>query len=328
MLALVSRVTYRPATLDDAELASEVMTAALPSLPQDPVMTRFHWSNPRKGDQVARFLAYIDGGPAAYLGWAHGSWERSSSRHCHVEVWLDRSRTEPDILTEFWSWITQQALPTHAELLIAYCGEDEPEVLEALRALDYRRERAGKVWELDLRRTGPRIVEEAAEASSRMEALGIRLLTVASWDDPDKLSKLHELNEQTVKDIPHSVPFPAETFEDFAKRVDAPDRPRDRFWVAVEGERPVAMSFLKFPPIRGIVWTGYTCTDRAYRGRGIARAVKLQSLAQAARLGVPAVGTDNDAENAPMLHINECLGYVRRPGFIEHHKRVEISSNA
>jgi GNAT superfamily N-acetyltransferase len=83
----------------------------------------------------------------------------------------------------------------------------------------------------------------------------------------------------------------------------------------------VALTYLKFPK-RGTVWTGYTCTRADYRGRGIARAIKLQSLAQAVHLGVPFVCTDNDAENAPMLHINEALGYVRRPGFVEHHKRV------
>jgi len=31
---------------------------------------------------------------------------------------------------------------------------------------------------------------------------------------------------------------------------------------------------------------------------------------------------DDNAENAPMLHVNEALGYVWRPGFVEHHKRV------
>jgi RimJ/RimL family protein N-acetyltransferase len=83
------------------------------------------------------------------------------------------------------------------------------------------------------------------------------------------------------------------------------------------------MSYLKFPPVRGTVWTGFTCTDADHRGRGVARAVKLQSLAQAVELGVPVVRTDNDAENAPMLHINESLGYVRKPGWVEHHKRVD-----
>ena len=82
------------------------------------------------------------------------------------------------------------------------------------------------------------------------------------------------------------------------------------------------MSFLRFPPVRGHVWTGFTCSHPDYRGRGIARAVKLQSLAQAIELGIPSVRTGNDSENAPMLHINEALGYHSRPGFASFVKRV------
>jgi GNAT superfamily N-acetyltransferase len=66
----------------------------------------------------------------------------------------------------------------------------------------------------------------------------------------------------------------------------------------------------------------HTCTHPDYRGRGLARAVKLQTLAQAVELGIPAVLTDNDSENAPMLHINEVLGYDERRGFISFVKRV------
>jgi len=142
-------------------------------------------------------------------------------------------------------------------------------------------------------------------------------------DDPDKFRKLYRLNEETIQDVPHSLPIVTEAFEDFEKRTRAPDRRDDRWWIAVHGDEVVAMSYLKFPPVRGAVWTGFTCAAREHRGRGIARAVKLQSLAQAVELGIPTVRTDNDAENAPMLHINEALGYVRRPGWVEHHKRVK-----
>jgi GNAT superfamily N-acetyltransferase len=73
------------------------------------------------------------------------------------------------------------------------------------------------------------------------------------------------------------------------------------------------------------VWTGYTCSHPDYRGRGIAWAVKLQSLAQAIELGIPFVRTANDSENAPMLHINETLGYYSRPGFNSFEKRVSTT---
>ena len=315
-------MTYRPATLDDAELASDVMTRAYPPLPQDPVMTRFRWEQPRIGYAYGRFLAEGDARPIAYLGWIHGPWAKLPDRHCEVEVWLDRAAMDPDLLLGMWKWIGAAAVAEEPAILLAYCAEDEPEMLDALAQLGYERERAEKVWELDLMKRGPQLIEDAAEARARMEGAGIRLMTLADWTDADKLAKLFELNERTVQDVPHTLTIIPETFEDFERRVHAPDRRHDRWWVACDGSLPVAMSFLKFPPVRGTVWTGFTCTHPGYRGRGIARAVKLQSLAQAAQLGVPSVCTDNDAENAPMLHINETLGYVRRPGFVEHHKRV------
>ena len=316
-------IHYRRATNEDAALASDLMNAAYPEVMRDPVMTRFRWEHPRKGYEAGRFIAERAGEPIAFLSWLHGPWARLPERHCEVEVSLDRAQLELGLLVELWKWIEGEAVAQGSALLLAYCAEDEPEMLEALAALGYRRERAEKVWELDLKVHGPRLVSEAKEALGVMDESGIRMLTVAEWGDGDKFRKLYELNERTVQDVPHTLPILTETFEDFERRMHAPDRRDDRWWIAVDGDRPVAMTYLKFPPVRGMVWTGFTCSAREYRGRGIARAVKLQSLAQAIELGVPKVETDNDAENAAMLHINEKLGYVRRPGWVEHHKRVE-----
>jgi len=318
----VSTVIYRPARLEEAALASDVMTRAYPPLPQDPVMTRFRWEHPRIDYAYGRFFAERDAQPIAYLGWIHGPWSRVTDRHCEVEVWLDRAALDRELLGEIWRWIGDAAVAEESGVLLAYCAEDEPEMLDSLAELGYERARAEKVWELDLKRHGPRLIEEAARARTRMETGGIRLLTLADWADPAKFRKLHELDAGTVQDIPHTLTIVLEAFEDFDRRAHAPDRRHDRWWLALDGDELVAMTYLKFPPVRGTVWTGYTCTHPRYRGRGIARAVKLQSLAQAARLGTPFVCTDNDSENAPMLHINETLGYVRRPGFVEHHKRV------
>lgn len=314
-------VTYRPATADDAALAADLMTAAYPALAQDPVVTRYRWERPREGWVLARFIAERDGRPIAYLASAR----TPDGEQCEIEVWLEMASLDRDVLMAMWTWIGDEAVAGGARLLIAYCGEDEAEMLAALASLGYHSERTERVWELDLGRDGARLEAEAVEAKRDADGQGIALTTLDAWRDPEALRKLHELDDITRRDIPTTVPIPAETYEDFVRRTDAPDRLAARTWVALDGDEPVGLSYLKFPPLRGNVWTGYTCTHPAYRGRGLARAVKLQSLAQAARLGVTRVMTGNDAENAPMLHINERLGYVRRPGFVQHHKRVDTA---
>jgi mycothiol synthase len=318
----VNEPVLRPATLDDAALAADLMTASYPALAQDPVMTRFRWEHPRDGYSVGRFIAALDGQPVAYLEWIHGPWEKLPERHCEVEVYLVQERLDVDLLVFLWGWIAEQAEASGAGMLLAYAVEDEAEMLEALERLGYERDRLEKVWELDLQANGARLLAEAAEARTAAVRQDMALTTLAAWRDPQGMRKLHELVNQTIQDVPTTVPVLAETYDDFERRTKAPDRPHDRYWIALHDDRAVALSYLRFPPVRGSVWTGFTCCDRAYRGRGIARAIKLQSLAQAVDLGIPVVYTANDSENAPMLHINERLGYRRRPGFVGLLKRV------
>jgi RimJ/RimL family protein N-acetyltransferase len=324
----MAALTYRLAELKDAELAADLMTASYPPMAQDPVITRMRWENPRRGFAYGRFIAERSATAIALLTWVHGPWEKVHDGHCEVEVWLDRAALDRDLLIEMFAWIGERAEAEGSRLLLAYCGEDEPEMLAALAALDYRPERTEKAWELDLKQHGSRLAAEAVEARDRMTAAGIKSTTLAGWSDPDRVRKLYDLSERTVQDVPHTLTIVREAFEDFEKRIESPDRLHDRFWIALDGDRPVAMSYLKYPPVRGDVWTGYTCSDPEYRGRGLASGIKLQTLAQAIELEVPFVCTDNDSENAPMLHINEKLGYRPRPGFVEHHKRVTKKDDA
>ncbi|TMB97449.1 MAG: GNAT family N-acetyltransferase [Chloroflexi bacterium] len=315
--------TLRPATLDDAALASELMTAAYPELPEDPVLTRYRWEHPRAGWSNGRFIAEVQGTPIAFVEWSHGPWEQSPEHNCYVGVLLDRARLAPDLLSSLWTRVASAAEADGARILEAYAVEDEREVLEALRLLGYEHDRTEKVWELDLAAHGKRLLEEARLARAKATEATVELTTLAKWTEPDSLRKLHGLFEATRLDIPSTYPVLPETYENFVERINSPDRARDRIWVAVSGGDPVAASYLRFPPVRGKVWTGYTCSHPEHRGRGLARAIKLQTLAQAIELGVPTVLTDNDSQNAPMLHINEQLGYDRRPGFVSLLKRVD-----
>jgi RimJ/RimL family protein N-acetyltransferase len=321
-------VTYRAAGLDDAALAADLMTAAYPALPADPTITRYRWERPKHDWSFGRFIAEMDGQPIAFLDWLHGPPDQDPERHCEVSVYLDIAELDVELLTSMWRWVAGQAEANGSRILEGYCGEDEPEMLEAMATAGFERDRQERVWELDLKEHGDRLKREAVEARTKVALDGIKLMTVAEWKDPEAFAKLHALDGITRNDMPSTFPNLPETFEDFRRRVNSPDRPHDRWWIALFGDRPVAMSYLKFPPVRGTVWTGYTASDREFRGRGIARAVKLQTLAQAAELGISVVHTDNDSENAPMLHINEKLGYRARPGFVSHLKRVGRNNDA
>ncbi len=314
--------TFRPATPADAELAADIMTAAFPREPEDPVLTAERWERGWQDFTFGRFIAERDWVPIAYLEWAHGPWDQLPDRHCYIDVFLDLTYMSKSLLTFLWRWIQEEAEKQGARTLNAAAGEEETEMLAVLESLGFERDRADRVWILDLDAQGARLRAEAAEARERMKAERILLTTLSEWHDPERFEKLHRLSEDTRQDIPHSTPILPQPMAYFMNRANAPDRRADRWWLALDGDRPIAMSWLSFPPVRGHVWTGYTCCDRAYRGRGIARAVKLQSLAQAVELSIPSVRTDNDSENAAMLHINEALGYESLPGYVNFVKRL------
>ena len=316
--------TLRPAAPHEAALAADIMTVAFPREPQDPILTARRWEHPKQGWIHGRFIANFGATPVGFVEWQHGPWTLLPERHCWVEVWLDRAHMDEKVLTYLWEWAEDSAAAAGAQTLNASCGEDEPEMLKVLASLGYERGRTDKEWSLDLAAAGERIKAEAEAARDRMRSEGIELMTLAKWDDPDRYQKLHELHEHMRQDIPHTQPVLPQTLEDFLHRAESPGTPADRWWLALDGARPVAMSYLTYPPVRGFVWTDFTGTHRQYRGRGIARAVKLQTLAQAYDLGVPEVRTDNDSENAPMLHINETLGYTPQPGYVSFVKRLPV----
>ncbi|MEA2628121.1 MAG: hypothetical protein QOJ10_581 [Chloroflexota bacterium] len=318
----MAKPAIRPASLDDAELAADLTTAAYPSEPEDPIVTRYRWTHQRDSWSVGRYIAEVEGRPVASLWWRHGPWAQLPERHCDIGADIDQACQSDELLDHLWEWTAKQAAADGARIIHAYAALDEPMVLKALDRLGYERDRTDRIWQLDLEKHGRRLVQEAGTARANMKKEGIALLTLAEWPGPETLNLLHDLDEAAEQDVPTSQPVLPQSLANFIDRISSPNLPHERLWIARHADRAVAMSFLRFPPVRGNVWTGFTCSHPDYRGRGIARAVKLQSLAQAIELGIPSVRTGNDSENAPMLHINETLGYDPLPGYVSLVKRV------
>ena len=58
------------------------------------------------------------------------------------------------------------------------------------------------------------------------------------------------------------------------------------------------------------------------RGRGIARALKYESIGQAIEAGFTRVRTNNDADNPPILRVNEEMGYRLVTPIVELHRSL------
>jgi GNAT superfamily N-acetyltransferase len=133
---------------------------------------------------------------------------------------------------------------------------------------------------------------------------GVRLRPIAELDP----HLLYEADVASAVDEPGDVPVDAVTFESW--RYDVWDNlGLDKFAsTAAEVDGDVAaFSLVKRDGER--MWSDYTCSVPAYRGRGLARLAKMAALHQAAANGVRIAYTSNDESNAPMLAINARLGY-------------------
>lgn len=66
--------------------------------------------------------------------------------------------------------------------------------------------------------------------------------------------------------------------------------------------------------------TGVLCEDR---GRGIAMALKLQTVRYARDHGYREIRTWNDARNRAMLRINEAMGFVKQPASVNFERSLD-----
>jgi len=313
----------RPATLDDSALAADLDTLREPQDPRDPVLMRHWWTDFDPRERFTRSIMVRDGVAMALVSAGHREWEPGQTRF----GWI-RPRLHPDILTEerfarivdrCEQWLREEG----GNVSVFRCRDYLPNELEASKRLGYREVRRGRISELDLVGRREAILATANETRDMMRERGVELMVFSQYDQPDKTERLYRLETQTEVDIPTTVPIPVLDLEAWiARRFRDPAVREDRIWLSIEYGELVGMSQLGYPVVRGLPHTDYTATARRVRGRGIARALKYQSMAQALELGFTIVRTMNDAENAPMLHINREMGY--RPAFeeIELHREL------
>jgi RimJ/RimL family protein N-acetyltransferase len=150
----------------------------------------------------------------------------------------------------------------------------------------------------------------------RVRAQGFRFFSLAEAgvSEENKL-RLYEVNRAAALDDPASTgTFP--DFYAFSKNVfEASWFQADTQILASHAERWVGLAAIGIYPAEQRAYNAFTGVLREVRGRGLAQALKLQTILLARRAGVLCIRTNNDSKNAPMLAVNHKLGYRPEPGY-------------
>jgi GNAT superfamily N-acetyltransferase len=313
----------RPVTIDDIGIVADLDATRDPEDPRDPEMMRYWWTSGSLNQVSSRLVAVHEGKALAFMAATHERWgdgpERFGSLRVVIrsDVWSDREYAQ--LVDKGEAWLASEGVAT----VVSRVRADFRNELEALERIEYREVRRQNFSELDLVAHRDDLLRGLSLERQKMKTQGVTMLTLSEYNEPDRMVKLHEMMVAAEQDIPSTVPIPRQPFDEWMRATfDDPGVREDRFWIARDGEAVVGLSFLEFPPVRGLPWTAFTATSKEVRGRGIARALKYESMAQAIELGYKRVRTANDGANAPILHINQEMGYRLVTPVIELHKRL------
>src|SRR3954451_11839445 len=173
--------------------------------------------------------------------------------------------------------------------------------------------------------------EVRAEAESAVDprtigerpAPDVDLRTVAEVDP--KL--VHAVDLEATHDMPSTEPVEDIPYDEWEQHVlQHPLFTAEGSFVAMVGGVAAAVSLIITDRESGRATSMFTGTLRAYRGRGLARAVKLASIEWLVANGITQLVTTNDETNAPMLAVNRRLGYRPAGRRVDYLRPAETTS--
>jgi GNAT superfamily N-acetyltransferase len=150
-------------------------------------------------------------------------------------------------------------------------------------------------------------------------------IEIVSWAErPDVAPAMYEVAREAYPDIPGEDDAEMPSYEEWLSMdmQGSGDR-REATFVALAHGEVVAYAKLSLSRARPTVAIhDITGVRRAWRGRGIARALKAAEIAWAKEGGFERLETQNDERNEPIRRLNERYGYVVTPGSVTVRGRI------
>jgi GNAT superfamily N-acetyltransferase len=159
------------------------------------------------------------------------------------------------------------------------------------------------------------LLPKTAQAKqTRLEVISLK----TQLENPDFIRRYYQAIIEILADVPSVTPFVPWDFETWKKRALYHPNflPEAEFIGTIDGEI-VGVSQLFGSSQAGVLATGLTGVRRAFRGLGVAVALKLAAAGYAKSHGYSSIKTMNHTVNRPMLSINEAMGFVKQPATVK-----------
>ena len=169
-------LTFRAATLDDAEYWADVWTSAHP-FAVDPVDTRYWWSQPQRTYLSRQFIVARGGSRIGVGQIEHQNWDLVPGRFGTVGAEVLPEFRDAAALDAILSELERRVVAEGATRLASRANEDDALKIGVLRSRGYAEDRRGKRWTLDLVANRERIARMTRESRDRMRRDGIGILT-------------------------------------------------------------------------------------------------------------------------------------------------------
>ena len=266
------------------------------------------------------------------VGWGqvfHMPWQFHPHRYC-LSLDVHPARQRQGIGSALYARLLGMVQTRGGEMLRAATQESRQAAVDFLEHREFAE--IQRYWEsrLDVAAfdAGPFSTAEARAAQQ-----GITLTTLADelsreGESETLLRALYEMESAAFRDVPFPDPPTVSPYDEWREwTLHSPGGLQDAYFLARDGDRFVGLSNMSRNEGQpGVIFQGFTGVIREYRGKGVAMALKLQTVKYAREHGYREIRTGNNTRNRPMLRINEAMGFRKQPVWIEYEKALPGSS--
>lgn len=266
-----------------------------------------------------RYIAELDGdiiGHALYTQW-EGNYQPGKFR---IDVMVHPEYQGEGYGSRLYRHLMKDLKEHDPVKLVTYAREDKDRSIRFLRDRGFEDFMREWISELDVAEFD---FDEYEEPEESLKEEGVEIVSLADIDNNEQnKKKLYELHEEVREDVPMHDDHTKIKYERYIERVfDNPGFFPEAFILAIKDGEFIGMSSNKKEG-EDSIYTVLTGVKQGYRRRGIATTMKVKAIEKAKEHGISTIRTSNETGNEGIVHLNEKLGFEKRPAYISFKKEL------